>query len=212
LFAYLALPALEQVLGRGPGGRSYVSLSGLLQVCAYLYETGAVLGRSNRDTLSELVSLSFAADEIHHCLAEVETLLMRRLETSGQYAHSFYTFYLHGTMRDMDMEFDVKAMKEAHRIYRDKTQADDFMKYAGAEGLLLGGWYPDLAEKMYASGFGQQESVIREMTKNVGVLPEETSVRSIHDRERLVLSRVSEYLSRHAPGHRDVLKFAGDEE
>jgi hypothetical protein len=68
----------------GSGGKSYIPLSGLLQVCAYLYETGAILGRARQDRLHELVSMSFAAEEMQYCLAELRSLLRRRLEKSGR--------------------------------------------------------------------------------------------------------------------------------
>ncbi|MFC2059625.1 ribonuclease H-like domain-containing protein [Chloroflexota bacterium] len=212
LFSQLGSPALNKVSRTGLAGKSYVPLSGLLQVCAYLYETGAILGRSRQDGLPELMSMSFANEEVQYCLAELRRLLLRRLETSGRYAHSFYTFYLHGTMRDMNMDFDVNAMREAHRNIRDKTEVGHFMEYAGAEGILLGCWYPDLAEKMYGKGYGAQEDIINEMTRGIAVLPEETTVTSIQEREQLILDKVGVYVSRYHPEFADTLRVTGSEE
>ncbi|MFC1987321.1 ribonuclease H-like domain-containing protein [Chloroflexota bacterium] len=211
LFLQLGSRALDQVSRAGPAGQFYVPLSGLLHVCAFLYETGAVLGRASKDRLLELLSMSFAAEEVQHCLAELRRLLRRRLETSGRYAHSFYTFYLHGTMRDMNMNFDVSGMREAHHNIRDKIEAGHFLEYAGAEGLLLGGWYPDLAEKMYGKGYGAQEDIINEMTKGIALLPEETNIKSIQERERLVLNKVSTYVSRCHPELTDTSRVTGNE-
>jgi hypothetical protein len=140
--------------------------------------------------------MSIVAEEMQYCLAELRSLLRRRLEKSGRYAHSFYTFYLHGTMRDMNMNFDINDMREAHHDIRDTIEVRHFLEYAGAEGLLLGGWHPDLAEKMYGTGYGAQEDIINEMTKGVAVLPEETAITSIREREQLVLSKVSAYDSK----------------
>ena len=212
LFAQLGSPALDQVARTGPAGQYYVPLSGLLHVCAYLYETGAVLGRAMRDRLSELVSMSFAAEERQYCLAELRNLLRRRLEKSGRYAHSFYTFYLYGTMRDMNMNFDINGMREAHNNIRDKTEVGNFLEYAGAEGLLLGGWYPDLAEKMYGKGHGEQEDIINEMTGGIALLPEETAITSIREREQLILGKVSAYASQYHPEIADTSRVTGNEE
>jgi len=189
-----------------------VPLSGLLQVCAYLYETGAILGRARQDRLLELVSMSFAVEEMQYHLTELRNLLRRRLETSGRYAHSFYTFYLHGTMRDMNMYFDINGMREAHNNIREKTEVGDFLEYAGVEGLLLGGRYPDLAEKMYGKGYGEQENVIDEMTRGVAILPEETTVTSLQEREQLILNTVGLYVSQYHPELMDVLGLTGNEE
>ena len=208
LFLQLGSPALDQVSRAGPAGQSCVALSGLLHVCAYLYETGAVLGRASRDRLSELVSMSFATEEVQHCLAELRHMLRRRLESSGRYAHSFYTFYLHGTMRDMNMNFDINGMREAHNNIRDKTEAGHFLEYAGAEGLLLGGWYPDLAEKMYGKGYGAQDDIINEMTRGVALLPEETTITSIREREQVILNKVSPYVSQYHPELADASRVA----
>ncbi|MHC4707785.1 MAG: ribonuclease H-like domain-containing protein [Planctomycetota bacterium] len=155
--------------------------------------------------------MSFAAEEIQYCLAELRNLLRRRLETSGGYAHSFYTFYLHGTMRDMNMYFDVNSMREAHNDIRDKTGVGNFLENAGAEGLLLGGWYPDLTEKMYGKGYGAQEDIINEMTRGVPVLPEETAITSIQEREQLILNKVGVYVSRYHPEFADTLRVTGNE-
>ena len=205
LFSQLGSPALDQVSRAGPAGQSYVPLSGMLHVCAYLYETGALLGRASKDRLLELLSMSFASEEVQHCLAELRRLLRRRLETSGRYAHSFYTFYLHGTMRDMNMNFDVSGMREAHHNIRDKIEAGHFLEYAGAEGLLLGSRYPDLAEKMYGKGYGAQEDIINEMTRGVALLPEETAITSIRERELVILSKVSAYVCQYHPNIADIL-------
>ncbi|MFC2032525.1 hypothetical protein ACFLUS_04080 [Chloroflexota bacterium] len=198
LFSQLGSPALEKVSSAGPAGQLYVSLSGLLHVCAYLYETGAILGRARQDRLSELLLMSFA-EEMEYCVAELRHLLRRRLEQSGKHAHSFYTFYLHGTMRDMNMNFDINDMREAHSNIRNKTEAGHFLEYAGAEGLLLGGWYPDLTEKMYSKGYGAQEDIINEMTRGVSLLPEEIATASIREREQVILNSVNALISQYYP-------------
>lgn len=211
LFSQLGSTALYQVTKMGVAGKSYVTLSGLLQVCAYLYETGAILGRSRHDRLVELMAMSFATEDMQDCLTELRSLLLRRLETSGRYAHSFYTFYLHGTMRDMDMDFNINAMREAHSHVRDKNEVGHFLEYAGAEGLLLGSWYPDLVETMYGKGYGAQEDIIDEMTRRVAVFPEETAITSIREREKLILSKVSIYVSRYHPELADKMRLVVSE-
>jgi len=197
LFSHLGSPVLNQVSRTGIAGQSYVPLSGLLHVCAYLYETGAILGRSRQDRIPELMSMSFAAEETQYCLAELQNLLRRRLENSGKYAHSFYTFYLHGTMRDMNMYFDISGMREAHKNVMNRIEVGNFLEYAGVEGLLLGGWHPDLAEKMYGKGYGAQGDIIKEMTGGVTVIPEETTLTSIRERELSILNKVSLYVSQY---------------
>ncbi len=197
LFTHLGSTALDHVSGAGPAGRCYVPLSGLLHVCAYLYETGAILGRARRDRISELIAMSFDTHEREICLAELRRLLRRRLERSGRYAHSFYTFYLHGTMRDMNLYFDINSIREAHNDIRLKSEVWHFMEYAGAEGLLLGGWYPDLVGKMYGKGYGEQEHIINEITRGIVLLPEGTSIMSIREREKVILNKVSAFISQY---------------
>jgi hypothetical protein len=115
-------------------------------------------------------------------------------------------------MRDMGMDFDISAMRKAHSHVRDKTEVGDFLKYAGAEGLLLGGWYPDLAEKMYGRGYGAQKDIVDEMIRVVAVLPEETAITSIREREQLVLNKVSLYVSQYHPELVDTLRLLDREE
>jgi uncharacterized protein YprB with RNaseH-like and TPR domain len=99
----------------------------------------------------------------------------------------------------MNMNFDIKSMKEAHHSIRNIIEAGHFLEYAGAEGLLLGGWYPDLAKKMYGKGYGAQEDVINEMTRGVTLLPEEIATASIQEREQVILNRVNALISQYFP-------------
>ncbi len=111
-------------------------------------------------------------------------------------------------MRDMNIYFDINGMREAHHNIRDKTEVGNFLEYAGAEGLLLGGWYPDLAEKMYGKGYGAQEGIINEMTRGVALLPEETAITSIREREQVILNKVSAYVSQYHPELADASRVA----
>jgi len=64
---------------------------------------------------------------------------------------------------------------------------------------LLGGWYPDLAEKMYGKGYGAQEDIINEMTRGVALLPEEIATASIQEREQVILNSVNALISQYFP-------------
>jgi uncharacterized protein YprB with RNaseH-like and TPR domain len=94
-------------------------------------------------------------------------------------------------------------MREAHCNIRDKIEAGHFLEYAGAEGLLLGGWYPDLAEKMYGKGYGVQEDIINEMTRGVALLSEEIATASIQEREQVILNSVNVLISQCHPEFAD---------
>jgi len=103
-------------------------------------------------------------------------------------------------------------MREAHHNIRDKTETWHFLENAGAEGLLLGGYYPDLTEKMYGKGYGAQENIINEMTRGLALLPEETTLMSIQEREQSVLNKVSAYISQYHPERTDTSKVTGNDE
>ena len=156
--------------------------------------------------------MSFAAGEREYGLAELQGRLIRRLETSGRFAHSFYTFYLHGMMTDMNMNFDVRGMREAHRSMRDTIEVKHFLDNAGVEGFLLGSQYPDLAEKMYGQGYGGQEDIINEMTHGVAIMPEETTLPSIYERERVILGKVDVFVVEHCPESKDEAGDKGRED
>ena len=205
LFTKIGSTALDKVTIKGLAGNFCVRLSDLLQVCAHLYETGAILGRTKQDKLLELMSMSFAPGDMRDCLKEVRNSLRRRLETSGRYAHSFYMFYLYGTLRDMDMDFKISTMKAIRSDIRDKTEVGDFMERAGTEGLLLGGRYPDLVEKMYGREYRVQKAEIEEMIKGSAILPEETASTSIREREQVILSKVRVYVCQYHPNITDTL-------
>lgn len=204
MFIKIGSKALDKMTLTGLGNSRRVSLSGLLHVSAYLYQTGAILGRARRDRLPELISMSFAPEDRQDCLNEIQNSLRRRLETSGRYTHSFYTFYLYGTLRDMGMDFNISTMKAIRSEIRDKTEVRNFMELSGAEGLLLGSWYPDLAEKMYGKEYGAQKAVIEEMMKGCSILSGETAAASIKEREQRIITEVSQYVRRYHPNIIDI--------
>ena len=105
----------------------------------------------------------------------------------------------------MDIEFSINAMKAIRGDIRDKIEAGGFMERAGAEGLLLGSWYPDLAEKMYGREYGAQKAVIEELIKGHDVLSEETATTSIREREQVILSKVNAYIHKYHPNLMDAL-------
>ncbi len=109
------------------------------------------------------------------------------------------------------MNFDINGMREAHHNIRNKTEARHFLEYAGSEGLLLGGWYPDLAEKMYGKGYGAQEDIINEMTRGVALLPEEIATASIREREQVILNSVNALISQYFPEFADNSKVMRNE-
>jgi len=114
-------------------------------------------------------------------------------------------------MRDMNMNFDINGMREADHNIRDEAEVGHFLEYAGVEGLLLGSWYPDLTEKMYGKGYGEQKEIINEMTRGVVLLPKKTNITSLQEREQLVLNKVSAYLSQYHPRLTDTSNVKGNE-
>ena len=193
-FCQIAYSSLKQLTGGGLAGREYVRLSGMLQVCAFLYETAAVLGRARREDLIKiLAALSSSGQEYN--LWELRWALKSRLENTSRQCRSLYTFYLDGTMETLNLDFTVRGMKQAHSELRALGEGQPYFDAAGAEGLILGSSFPDLTQKLYNKRFDSRNRMVREMKAHGVISPEESEQSNINERERQVLHLFEEYLA-----------------
>jgi hypothetical protein len=192
LFSWIGLQAVNQIAKPGIGGRTSLRLSDQLQLCAFMYETGSILGQANNKKTILLVSKSLEESQQKR---DASSSLFRRLETSKN-ANSLYTFYLFYSLRNMIMDFSIQSMKEAHKIVRSINEVINYAEGAGIEGFILGSTFPYLVKELYRKGDDRRDKVILEMTRYGIIFPEETSLTSIEEREKIIMEKVKLYFSK----------------
>lgn len=192
-FCQIARSSLQQLSLGGLASRQYLRLSGMLQVCAYLYETGAVLGCAYRGELAEMVTTLCSPGEERYDLRDLKLALKTRLERTSRHSRSLYTFYLDCTMRKFNIDFSTQGMRQAHYELRTLGEAWPHFDYAGAEGLVIGSYFPDLVEKLYNKHHDEQSEIVREMKAYGVVAAGESEESDINQRERMVVDMFKGY-------------------
>ncbi len=122
LFSWIGIQALKQIAKPGIGGRTFLRLSDQLQLCAFMYETGAVLGQASNKKIIFPILKSLEESQQKR---DASSSLVGRLETPKN-ANSLYTFYLYYSLRNMIMDFSIQSMKEAHKILRSKNEVVNY--------------------------------------------------------------------------------------
>ena len=122
-FCQIASDPLDSVSYGGSPHGDYIRLSGVLQVCVYLYETGAVLGRARRDEAPKLLEVLVDQDNEDCRPGKLRWTLRTRLERTSRQCKSLSTFYLYRTMRIMGLDFTVEGMKQAHNEPRMRGES-----------------------------------------------------------------------------------------
>jgi len=186
-FCQMAFEPLEQL----SAGRQYVSLAGMLQICAYLYETGAVAGRARPKELRRLLKSLVDKDNEDCALPNLKWALRMRLEKTSRECRSLYTFYLYRTMRRMSLDFSVAGMNEAHGEPRLLGEVWPHLDLAGAEGLVMGASFPELTRHLYNKDFDARHEVICLLKARGVVAPDETEERDIEHRASTVGRKLS---------------------
>ncbi len=154
----------------------------MLELCAYLYECGAVLGRARRHDIAMMLR-SLVDPRSGECdVGSLRRSLKARLERTRRDCKSLYTFYLDLTMRKMDLPFSVEGMQQAHSQIRTTGEMWWHLDRAGAEGLMLGASFPDLAAFLFNKEFDSRHPVIQELMSQTGV---NGADRSVPDIDRL---------------------------
>ncbi len=168
-FCQLAQQRLNRSSPTDVSGRQFTQLSGMLELCAYLYECGAVLGRARRHDLRRMLK-SLVDPRSGECdLWSLRWSLKARLERTRRECKSLYTFYLDLTMRKMNLEFSVDGMQQAHSQIRTTSEMWWHLDRAGAEGLMLGAEFPDLAAFLFNKELDSSHPVVQEMYSKSGV-------------------------------------------
>lgn len=185
-FGQIAYSRLQALALDGLAGKQ-IRFSVMLQTCAYLYETGAVFGRACPGRIVGILE-SLHSQGYDHCdLDSLKWALKTRLENTSRECKSLYTFYLDLTMRNFNMDFSVWGMKKAHHELRTLNEIWEHLDHAGAEGLAMGRFFPDLTEALYNKRFDAENGIIREMKAHGVIAPDESKQPDIDKREQLVV-------------------------
>lgn len=210
LMGYLGMFLMGQMsetrLFRGP----YIRFGRILTVSAFLYETGAILGRARRDKLSILAKiapvLEGAEDDF---INDMQEKARERLEKFGKEPNSFVDFVMSTELEAVGLSLTGSNLKALKKALNEKgSLREDWPAIAaiGIEGIGFGSSFPDLTERMLRRTYDSIDMDLWSKARAFGVnLPERPTIKSFEEREQTVLKEVAIFASKYYPELVDAL-------
>ncbi len=217
---FLGIPIVTKVAKTRLFGGSYIRFYDLCAVLSYLYTSGAILGRTKSDKLTELAKLFSIPGTEEENMNSLQDMAREHLEKFrnevGKEPDTFNEFILFKELESaigLSMKDWFKAYADGNtrimRVADEKVpleKAEPSIKLFGLEGVGFGISFPELTEKMYKNSY---ESIDMDMWSNHRAhglaIPEKPIIISLEEQEKAVLRMVAAYASEYYPELLDLL-------
>ncbi|MBA7479531.1 hypothetical protein ES707_14965 [subsurface metagenome] len=206
-------------------GRPYMRLIDIFRVEEDIYMTGAILGRSRSNNITELAKLLFvpgtSQDNIDWIIATSIKDAQKNLDVfinkKGREPDTFDEFtFLRGLADILKIKCINMGPKRALKAYShrdskvrkvfdariDLEKAELRIKLAFTQGICFGSSFPELTERMYNSAKKSEDAWLNKQTNTWAyglTIPEELNVVSIEESENNILELVALYASKYRP-------------
>lgn len=196
--AFLAAPISGRLVERGLFGPSYVRFSKFLLALAYLFETGALIGRAKSEqvrTLARMFCHPGTEDETVNQLQRIAEEWLGRFDSAPA---SFVPFIYGIELQSRGVIFDsFESMMKSRKLFNQKMKLDDCAQGLQAYtfvGIAFGSRFPELTERLYRSGHENIDPAKWAHLRGLGLaLPEEPTVITLEEQEATALAWVAAY-------------------
>ena len=203
LIAYFGIDPMRQVIETRPFGEPYIRFSNFLQVCSFLYETAALLGRAKRDKSMVLEKMVASPEKEGDFIRYLQQRAEKRLGKFGAEPTSFYVFIASTELQSVGLSLTASPAMTLKKAFDEKwplKTTEPFIKILGTEGIGFGSKFPDLTEKMYKNAHENVDmKTWSEMKAHGVILPERPTVVSLEQQERATLTMLASYASEYFP-------------
>jgi hypothetical protein len=194
--------------------RHYIRLYDYYEVLSFLYESGAILGRSKRTKLSILEKMLEVPGSAASSITVLRELAEKRLATFrskvGREPDSFSDFILSRELESaiglgLNDAFKAYASgdKEIRKAFNKKVpleEAEPVVKMFAQEGIGFGASFPDLTERMYMNAYeGRDRDVWSEARAHGLAFHKKPEVINLEEREEALLKMMTAYAQKYYP-------------
>lgn len=205
LMGYLGVDIVRKATETRLFGGPYMRFINFLQVVAFLYETGAILGRAKRDKVNILEKMLGEPEREGELIKLWQEKAKERLEKFGKEPDSFLDFIYSTELAELGLSLtgfpDLKTMRKTLGEKFPATQELELtIKIHGLEGIGFGSSFADLTEKMVRNLYEKIDMDKWSEARAHGVaLPEKPRKISFEGREEEVLTEVANYTRQYFP-------------
>ncbi|MDY6916831.1 MAG: hypothetical protein SVP26_02630 [Chloroflexota bacterium] len=200
---FLMLSILPRMMERDMLGRMYIRLGRVLTLSAWLYETGAVLGRCWRDRLPMVVEMFEVESKREEFTLFWSKEAKRRLKMYGRQPRSFPIFVVE---TDLQM-FTGKKLKDLPKIADKKLHHKQGQRWlelaerAMIEGIMFGSMFPDLTRAMLVNQYQKNAKDSWKQARRYGItLSQEPPQTTVADKEKECIAMAHDYVVEYHPG------------
>lgn len=205
LMGWIALAPLEGSVERGLFGARYIRFFRFLQVSAFLYESGAMLGRAKGDKLLILERMlgkpQRQGDFITYLQRSARERFQKFRDVFGAEPDSFHTFIVSGELQPLGL--NLSKLSDLKKVAEEKMPLEKALPHIEIYGLLgigFGSCFPLLTEKMYRNFYESIDLDVWSDARAHGVnVPEKPTLITCEQREKDVLEMVASYAAEYFP-------------
>jgi len=199
---FLMLSVLPKMMERDMLGRMYIRLGRVLTLSAWLYETGAILGRFWRDKLPVVTRMFEVESKREQYTDFWRNEAKKRLEMYGSQPTSFPIFV---AQTDLGM-FVGKKLQDLLNIGDTKLHHKEGQRWlelaerSVIEGIMFGSMFPDLTYDMLVNQYEKIDIDSWKEARSYGVtLSEEPPQITVVDKEKEAIAMARDYVVEHHP-------------
>jgi len=196
------LSVLPKMMERDMLGRMYIRLGRVLTLSAWLYETGAILGRFWRDKLPVVTRMFEVESKREQYTDFWRNEAKKRLEMYGSQPTSFPIFV---AQTDLGM-FVGKKLQDLLNIGDTKLHHKEGQRWlelaerSVIEGIMFGSMFPDLTYDMLVNQYEKIDIDSWKEARSYGVtLSEEPPQITVVDKEKEAIAMARDYVVEHHP-------------
>jgi len=191
-------------------GTTYIRLGQVLNLSAWLYETGAILGRIFKKRITSVLKTFEYEDKLDSFTNYWETQARKRLDAFTGNPTSFPIFVI---STDLNMYFSA-SLDDFMKLANKKLMAKEgeallqTVNTSMIEGIMFGTIYPDITLKILKNEYENIDMSNWKEARKYGVsLPENPSIKTVADKEKEVTLLFKDYSTEYHPGLIKELKL-----
>jgi hypothetical protein len=199
---YLITCVIHKITEKTWLGSPFVRIGRILTISAWLYETGAILGRRWKDKLPVVMQMYEIEEKRSEFTIYWSNQAKKRIDQYGGSPKNFQTFMIH---TDLELFWNSK-IQDFIKIgdkKLNKNQAQESLQLASLsllEGIMFGSLYPDITKEMLTNTYEKVDMNAWKEARKYGLtLSKNPPYTSVLDKEEQAIELARDYVKQYHP-------------
>lgn len=196
LIFHLGQAPILSMAEKGLFGRVHMRFGRMLMAGLWLYQTGAVLGRSRHDRFEILARMFCHPGQEREFCRDMRDDAAERLDKYGGEPDSFFDFFwkIEYQRAGINWPEDYRAAVQLGKQKMPLQELEPLLKGYMMQGLGLGAGFPELTERLWRKTYEHVDPEAWARARRYGVdVPEQPPPLPLEEQEQAVLLEVAQY-------------------